>query len=166
MAKRRLLFVCLGNICRSPMAEALMRHKIAAAGLGNKITVDSAGTYGGHAGEKPHRGTVRELQKHNIPFDGITARLITEEDMETADYLIVMDTENLSEARRLAYEWGYDDALDDIRMMMEFSSDADEREGGLDVPDPYYERNFDKVYAMLDEATDGLLRHIRQKERL
>jgi protein-tyrosine phosphatase len=136
---------------------------VAQAELSNKIEVASAGTYGGHAGQRPHRGTARELQRNKIAFDGIVARHLTEDDIENADYLIVMDTENYNEVRRMAREWGFDD-VDDVRMMMEFSSDPTESD--LDVPDPYYHRNFDKVYAMLDDAAEGLLKYIRQKERI
>lgn len=158
-----VLFICMGNICRSPMAEALMRHKVKQAGLAEKIRVDSVGTYGGHVGERPHRGTARELQRHNISLEGLVARQLAEEDIESADYLIVMDTENLNEVRRMARQWGFGE-VDDIRMMLEFSSDT--READLDVPDPYYTRGFDATYTLLDDATNGLLRYVRQRERL
>jgi protein-tyrosine-phosphatase len=72
--KTTILFVCTGNICRSPMAEAVMRHKVAAAGLEQEIAVDSAGTDGWHAGEPPHRGTRAVLHAHEIATDGLVAR--------------------------------------------------------------------------------------------
>jgi protein-tyrosine phosphatase len=156
----------MGNYCRSPMAEALLRHKITRAKLAHKIKVDSAGTHGYHVGERPHRSTQRELDKHGIKYDGIVGRQLTEEDLATADYLIVMDTENLNDVRRLAYDTGYDEALDAIRLMMEFSGDTNEADGALDVPDPYYHKNYELVYKMLDEATTGLLAHIRQEAKI
>ena len=148
------------------MAEAILRHKITQAKLDHKIRVDSAGTHGYHVGERPHRSTQWELDKHGIKYDGIVGRQLTEEDFSTVDYLLVMDTENLNDVRRLAYDTGYEDALDAIRLIMEFADDPNEADGALDVPGPYYHRNYDFVYKMLDDATTGLLAHIRQEAKL
>ncbi|MCB0162534.1 MAG: low molecular weight phosphotyrosine protein phosphatase, partial [Caldilineaceae bacterium] len=85
-----VLFVCMGNVCRSPMAEALMRHMVAQAGLDDQIIVDSAGTGDWHVGEPPHRGTRRVLAAHSVPTDGMAARMIGPGDLHHFDYLIVM----------------------------------------------------------------------------
>ena len=155
--------VCLGNICRSPMAEAIFRQKVKRSKLEHKIQVDSVGTGGYHIGQRPHRGTQRELKRHRSSYDGIRARQLSSKDVETADYLIVMDTENLNDVRNQARKWGYH-VDDDVRMMLEFAHNTQLED--LDVPDPYYTRGFDKVYQMLDDASDGLLNHIRQQEKL
>ncbi len=158
-----VLFVCLGNICRSPMAEAIFRHKVKRARLDRKIQVDSVGTVDYHIGQYPHRGTQYELKRHKVSYEGIRARQLNAEDVEICDYIIVMDTENLNDVRKQARQWGYN--LDgEIRMMLEFADNTSIEE--LDVPDPYYTREFDKVYNMLDDAADGLLKYIKQQEKL
>ena len=157
-------FICLGNICRSPMAEALFRHKVEEAGLGEKVRVQSVGTGDWHVGQRPHRGTARVLQYHDIDFKGITAQQLTAREIEESDYLIVMDLDNYNDVRQMAHTWGFDD-LEDVHFLLEFSSD--DRDGlDLNVPDPYFTGNFEAVYQMIDDACDGLLRHIRQQEKL
>ncbi|MCA9996950.1 MAG: low molecular weight phosphotyrosine protein phosphatase, partial [Anaerolineales bacterium] len=95
-----VLFVCLGNICRSPMAEAVFQQLVQAAGLGEQIRVDSAGTGDWHVGEKAHYGTRQVLAKHDIPYNG-RARQVTSADMRSANtYVVAMDSRNLADLQR------------------------------------------------------------------
>src|ERR1043166_10261580 len=96
----RVLFVCLGNICRSPMAEAVFTHLVAKAGLENDIKADSAGTGHWHIGERPHHGTRHVLASKNIPYDG-RARVIDRSDLDLFDYIVVMDNANLRDAHSM-----------------------------------------------------------------
>ena len=123
-----ILFICLGNICRSPMAEAIMRHLIAQAGLGDHITVDSVGVGSWHIGQAPHPGTQDVLRLHGIPFAG-AARQITAADIAGADYLIAMDRENVAGVRALDRSGAVTAKL---RRLLEFAPPGSPR----DVPDP------------------------------
>src|SRR5258708_39423554 len=96
----RVLFVCLGNICRSPMAEAVFAHLVEEAGLSDRISADSAGTGHWHLGERPHNGTRRVLEKNSIAYDH-RARLLEEEDVNRFDYIIAMDRHNLRDIKAL-----------------------------------------------------------------
>jgi protein-tyrosine phosphatase len=149
----RILFVCLGNICRSPMAEAVMRHLIRREGLEGKVSVDSAGTGSWHIGNPPHEGTRIALDRRGIPWDGIRARRITEDDLDAFDYIICMDTDNRRNVERI----GKGRAR--VMTFMELVKDA----RSPDVPDPYYTGNFEEVYALVEEGCEELLRRIRKE---
>ena len=97
-----VLFVCLGNICRSPMAEAVPRHKIEQRGLQDKISVDSAGTGDWHIGSVPHEGTRKSLDSWQISYEGMVARKVVSQDLVKFDYVIGMDDSNVTNLRKLA----------------------------------------------------------------
>jgi protein-tyrosine phosphatase len=149
----RILFVCLGNICRSPMAEAVMRHLIEREGLKDRVIVDSAGTGSWHIGKPPHAGTRRALDRRGIPWDGIRARRITAKDLDEFDYIICMDTDNRRDVERI----GRGRAR--VMSFMELVGDA----GSPDVPDPYYTGNFEEVYELVEKGCGELLRRIREE---
>jgi protein-tyrosine phosphatase len=142
----RVLFVCLGNICRSTMAEALFAHKVRLGGLQDRFEADSAGTGHWHVGRPPHPGTQEILRRNGVRYEH-RARLITAQDLNEFDYIVPMDSENLADVRRL----GKGSAQ--IRTMMSFDPAAEV----ADVPDPYYDGQFDRVYRLLDRATSMLL---------
>ncbi len=149
----RVLFVCLGNICRSPMAEAVFQKLVDEAGLGQIISVDSAGTGSWHVGEKAHSGTRRILQQHGIPYDG-RARQVRDADMDIQTYIIAMDQSNLNDLRR---RFGDHPRL---YRLLDFATQTNVRE----VPDPYYTGNFEYVYRLVEDGCRGLLAHIRSAD--
>jgi protein-tyrosine phosphatase len=153
----RVLFVCLGNICRSPMAEAVFRHLVDEAGLSDQITVDSAGTGPWHVGERAHHGTLDILHTHGIEYDG-RARQITRADFAQFDYILAMDSENLADLREMMP----DNTQATVRRFLEFADDVPSR----DVPDPYYNGRFEEVYNLVRQGAAGLLAHIRAEKRL
>lgn len=153
----RVLFVCLGNICRSPMAEAVFQHLVNEAGLSDQIVVDSAGTGGWHIGERAHSGTLRELARHNIPYEG-RARQLAHADFENFDYILTMDYDNLETVQSRQPK----DTQPVIKPFLEYANGVADKE----VPDPYYTGGFDYVYKLIENASHGLLKAIREEHGL
>ncbi len=155
-----VLFVCLGNICRSPLAEALFRDAVTEAGLQDRFRVDSAGTSGYHDGEPPDRRTTAVAAARGVTVRGVSRR-VTERDLASFDYIIAMDADNRREVEALRGR----SRQPQVRLLREFDPRAD---GDLDVPDPYFggPRGFEDVHDMVDRSARALLRHIRQERRL
>ncbi|MFQ5399042.1 MAG: low molecular weight protein-tyrosine-phosphatase [Anaerolineae bacterium] len=152
----QVLFVCLGNICRSPMAEAVFREMVKEAGLSAAISVDSAGTGSWHVGERAHRGTRKVLAKHDISYDG-RARQVRHEDITAVNsYIIAMDQSNLLE---LQHRFGRHPRM---HLLLDFATHTNIH----DVPDPYYSGNFEIVYELVQDGCRGLLATIRQQQGL
>lgn len=151
----KVVFVCLGNICRSPMAEGVFRDMVQKAGLDEEIEVDSAGTSSWHVGEYPHPGTDAILHQHGIR-NNHRSRQINQNDLRDADYLIAMDRENLEGIRRL----GPTNA--EVTLLLDYAPNVEE----ISVPDPYYGGGFDYVYELVEAGSRALLDHIRQQKGL
>jgi protein-tyrosine phosphatase len=149
--KINILFVCLGNICRSPMAEAVFRDLVRQKGLADRFEIASAGTASWHVGEPPHRGTRESLKRHNIDPGGMAAKHVTHDMLERADYIIAMDHENVSDLR----SWRFDRKK--LSRLLDYALDQDYR----DVPDPYYDGRFELVYQLVSKGAEGLLEQIR-----
>lgn len=154
----RIMTVCLGNICRSPAAEAVLTRRLADAGLDHDVTVTSAGTADYHVGERPHELTLSVGEGLGYAFPTVGAQLTTA-DLEEADLVLVMDHMNLKNARRLA---ATDAQRAKVRMMGEFASDVDTA-GVREVPDPWGHprERFEEMYRQIEDAADGVVAAIR-----
>jgi protein-tyrosine phosphatase len=147
----RLLFVCLGNICRSPAAETIMRHKLRDAGLEATVAVDSAGTASYHCGELPDPRTRVSLQRRGYR-DWSRARQVTPDDFRNFQHILAMDRQNLRELKRLCPDPAY---WDKVRLIGDFVQTRKE----LEVPDPYYGSpdDFELVLDILEDACSSLI---------
>ena len=150
-----IVFICMGNICRSPTAEGVFRHKVHAAGLGERIAIDSAGTHDYHPGSPPDARSQHHAKLRGYDLSALRARALREADIERFDWLIVMDDLNYSTVlKRMA-----DEHQHKLRRLTEFCSVHRTRE----VPDPYYgERaDFERVLDLVEDGCDGLLAQVR-----
>ncbi len=154
----RLLFVCLGNICRSPTAEAVMRAIVAREGLSDEIEIDSAGTGDWHVGNPPDERATAAAHARGITLDG-AARQVTADDFRRHDLILAADRQNVAALRAIAPDR---DSAEKVHLLRAF--DPAGRPGDeLDVPDPYYggPRGFDEVLDLVQAACEGLLAHAR-----
>jgi protein-tyrosine phosphatase len=154
----RIAFVCLGNICRSPMAESVLTRRLAEAGLSADVEVDSAGTGGWHVGDGADRRTVSALQRrgyHSVH----RARQFQRSDFASHDLVVALDEDNARDLHRLAPDA---DAAAKIRLLRSFDPGAD---GDLAIPDPYYgtDHDFERALDLIEAACDGLVDWLRRE---
>ena len=153
----RILCVCMSNVCRSPTAEAVLRHLIARKGLADRIEVSSAGTHGYRAGDACDPNSQRAAWAKGYDLSSIRARRIGWQDLEDFDLILAMDRTNLYNLRRMATE----DQLMRIRLLMDYATHSTEDE----VPDPYLTlgARFDLVLAMIEDAASGLIEELKRQ---
>jgi len=156
-AKVRVLFVCTGNICRSPTAEGVFRRLVTQAGLGATILTDSAGTGGWHVGQPPDSRSQATAKQRGVDLSGQRARRVSSEDFQDFDYLVAMDRGHQQALLRLA-PTGQEQQ---VHLLMSYAGDRTL----LDVPDPYYGgvHGFDHVFDLIERGCKGLLAHIRHQ---
>lgn len=155
MGKVNVLFVCMGNICRSPTAHGVFRHLVEREGLSAHIHIDSAGTHAYHVGEGPDRRAQETARRRGIDLSDLRARQAQSVDFERFDYVLAMDRDNYQMLARICPP-----ALRDrLHLFLDFAPELSIRE----VPDPYYggSRGFEQVFDMVEAAAQGLLREIR-----
>ncbi|MCC7257680.1 MAG: low molecular weight phosphotyrosine protein phosphatase [Gammaproteobacteria bacterium] len=153
----RVLLVCMGNICRSPMAHGVVRARLEAAGLAARVGLDSAGTHGYHAGAPPDERAQAAARRRGIDISDLRARLVVAEDFETFDLILAMDDENVETLLQAAGEAH----RHKIHLLMHYALG----EPGRTVPDPYYGGpiGFERVLDMVEEAAESLLARLQQE---
>ena len=153
-----VLFVCMGNICRSPTAEGVFRHLLEQQGMTEQVLTDSAGTHDYHIGAPPDLRAQAAAARRGYDLSMLRARQVTPADFERFDYVLAMDEANLGELLPLCP----DASRDRLRLLLEFAEEVERR----DVPDPYYggEQGFEDVLDLAENATRGLLAHIKNNK--
>ena len=149
----KIMFVCHGNICRSPMAEFVMRDIIKKAGLNKKIHIASSATSREEIGNPVHPGTRKKLAEYGLSVDGKTAIQITKEDYKNYDYIIVMDSYNLRNLQRIIGS----DIEKKVYMLLDFAD-------GGDIADPWYTGNFDRTYDDILKGCKGLFNKLTTED--
>lgn len=150
----RILMVCLGNICRSPLAEGILRHKAEQANL--NITIDSAGTSNYHIGEHPDKRTILNAKQHQIDVSKLCARQFTSDDFDDFDHIFVMDSSNYADVISLARN-------ERDKRKVEMILNRVYPNSNMSVPDPYFggEQGFENVYILLDKACDVIVSSLK-----
>ncbi len=159
MSDTKILFVCLGNICRSPTAEAVFRATLQREAPDLKVEVDSAGTAAYHAGEPPDQRTQSAARRRGYDLSTLRARVVEPADFERFDLILAMDEENAAHLRRRAPR----EKRDRVKLFLDFARDVDDKE----VPDPYYggASGFERVLDLVEAASRGLVEHLRSRKR-
>jgi protein-tyrosine phosphatase len=151
----RVCFVCLGNICRSPTAEGVMKHLVEQKGYGERFFIDSAGTGAYHVGEAADARSAEAALREGIKLTSL-ARQFVPQDFADFDYIVAMDRKNLAHLQQLARNQADRAKLSLLRAF-------DPAASGQDVPDPYFENNFDEVFQICRAGCAGLLEHIERE---
>lgn len=160
-AKVRVMFLCMGNICRSPVAEGVFRHKVKRAGLEGRVEIASSGTGGWHVGEPPDPRMCAAAKAREVDLSPQRARQLAEEDFRAFDLILAMDRNNLAHAQRLVRP---DDASAELKLFRDF----DPAPGDRQVPDPYYggAAGFEEVLDIVERTCEALLAHLREAHGL
>jgi protein-tyrosine phosphatase len=153
--KTSVMFVCMGNICRSPTAHAVMQYQIDEQGLSNQFIIESSGTHAYHVGEPADRRAQQTAAKHGVDMSDLRAQKISVNDYDNFDWILVMDHENLE----LVEYYAPSGSTAQCRLLMDFAEGYEDQKI---VPDPYYggSEGFENVYSMVDQACAGFLRSL------
>lgn len=154
---KKVLFVCLGNICRSPTAEGVFKQLVESAGLSNRILTDSCGTAAYHVGEPPDKRSIKAAAKRGYDLTALRARKFDRNDFQTFDYILAMDNANYSDLYRI----GGHAQPEKLKLFLEFHPDP----AWTEVPDPYYggEEGFNLVLDLCEQAANSLLDQLRRE---
>lgn len=155
--KTSVLFVCMGNICRSPTAEGIFRHLVNEKNLSDKFITDSAGTHAYHIGEPPDSRAQETAQSRGIDLSDLRGRKVSVADFNKFDYVLAMDKDNYAILQELCPS----SKANQLKLFLDFAENIDNKE----VPDPYYggTQGFEKVFDMLEQASLGLIEYIQSK---
>ena len=160
MKQVKVLFVCMGNICRSPTAEGVFSHAVSKASLDDVIKIDSAGTIAYHVGNPPDTRATAAAKLRGINLSNQRSRIVEQSDFEEFDYIIAMDYENVSELNSRCP----DEFKNKIQLFLEYANNFSEEE----VPDPYYggDNGFENVLNLIEDATEGFFQHLKNEKAI